>query len=167
MFEIKLSINVHVLRFRTLVAYQNGLDKQDRHRSDCFWRIRLIRVFPVCYSDKQFVHSSPENQHFIWEQKEKSVRNFYLVHFTSGYGCIVTHTGAQTMQISICIIPHTDCITKYLYFFMCIVDWNIALTNELTCKWIDPIKDETKYYKEQTCNTLQHYNGQGPPHCSL
>ena len=30
----------------------------------------------ICYSDKKFVNSSPKNQHFIWEQKEKSVRNF-------------------------------------------------------------------------------------------
>ena len=32
----------------------------------CFRRC-LIKVFPVCYSDKSFVHSSPDNQHFIWE----------------------------------------------------------------------------------------------------
>ena len=34
----------------------------------------LIRDFPVCYSDKRFVNSSPENQYFIWEQKEKNVQ---------------------------------------------------------------------------------------------
>ena len=51
-------------------------DKQGRLRSDCFWRSSLIRVFPVCYSNKQFVDSSPHYQHFIWEQKEKSVQNF-------------------------------------------------------------------------------------------
>ena len=33
----------------------------------------LIRVFPDCYSDKHFVNPSPDNRHFIWEQKEKSV----------------------------------------------------------------------------------------------
>ena len=32
------------------VACQNGLDKQCRPRSDCFWRSSLIRVFPLCYS---------------------------------------------------------------------------------------------------------------------
>ena len=36
----------------------------------------LISGFPVCYSDKQFVNSSPENQNFIGAQKEKSVCNF-------------------------------------------------------------------------------------------
>ena len=30
-----------------------------------FWRSRLIRVFPNCYSDNHFVTSSPGNQHFI------------------------------------------------------------------------------------------------------
>ena len=28
------------------------------------------------YSDKHFVSTSPENQHFNWEQKAKSVQNF-------------------------------------------------------------------------------------------
>ena len=31
-------------------------------------------TFPDYYSDKHFVN--PDNQHFIWEQKEKSDRNF-------------------------------------------------------------------------------------------
>ena len=26
---------------------------------------------PACYSDKHFVNSSPDNQHFIWEQEKK------------------------------------------------------------------------------------------------
>ena len=55
------------LRFWTLVAYQKGIDKQHRPRSDCFWK-----SFPVCYFEKHFVNSRPENQHFIWEQGEKS-----------------------------------------------------------------------------------------------
>ena len=45
----------------------NKLDKQRRS---------LIRVYPVCYSDKHFVNSNLDNQHFIFEQKEKSVCNF-------------------------------------------------------------------------------------------
>ena len=36
----------------------------------------LIRVFPVCYSDKHFVNSSSDNPHFIRERKEKRVLNF-------------------------------------------------------------------------------------------
>ena len=72
---------VNDLKFWTLVACQKGLDKQCRPRSDCFWRSSLIRVLPVCCSDKHFVNSSPYNQQFIWDQKEKSVRNF--VTFTT------------------------------------------------------------------------------------
>ena len=32
----------------------NGIDKQGIPRSDCFWRSSLIRIFPVCYSDRHF-----------------------------------------------------------------------------------------------------------------
>ena len=54
-------------------------DKQCRPRSNCFWRSSLIRVFPVCYSDKHFANSSPEKQHIIWEQKEvcSKCKNIY------------------------------------------------------------------------------------------
>ena len=31
----------------------------------------MIKVFSVCYCDKHFENSSPENQHFIWQQKDK------------------------------------------------------------------------------------------------
>ena len=65
--------SVDILKFLTLDACQKGIDKQRRHRSDCFSRSSLIRVFSVCYSDKHCVNSSHNNQHFIWEQKEKSV----------------------------------------------------------------------------------------------
>ena len=58
---------------RTLVACPKGQDKQSRPRSDCFWRSSLIRVFPICNSDKHFANSDPDNQHFIWEKKEESV----------------------------------------------------------------------------------------------
>ena len=65
------------LKFQTLLACQKCLDKQGRPRSDCFGRSSLTRVFLVCYSDKHFVNYQPDNQHFIWEQKEKSVWNFW------------------------------------------------------------------------------------------
>ena len=42
---------VNVLKFRTLIAYPKGIDKQRRPRSDC----SLIRFFPVCVSEKPFV----------------------------------------------------------------------------------------------------------------
>ena len=35
-------------------------------------------VFSVCCSDKHFVNSSPVNQNFRWEQKKKSVQNFWI-----------------------------------------------------------------------------------------
>ena len=57
--------------FRTLVVSQKGQDKQRRSRSDCFWRSSLIRVFPVCFSDKHFVMFSFGNQQFIRNQREK------------------------------------------------------------------------------------------------
>ena len=60
---------VNVLKFWTLVACQIGQNKQQ-------WRSSLIRVFTVCYLDKHFMNYSPDNQHFIWEQREKSVHNF-------------------------------------------------------------------------------------------
>ena len=46
------------------------INNQCRPRSDCFWRSSLIRVFPVCYSDKHFLNSSPDCPHFIWGQKD-------------------------------------------------------------------------------------------------
>ena len=74
---------VNVLKFQPLVTCQYSLDKQGRPRSDWFWR-SLIRVFPVCYSDKYFVNSSPENQHFMLDQKEKSVWNFRTFELRHG-----------------------------------------------------------------------------------
>ena len=44
-----------------------------------------------------FVNSSPENQHFIWEQKEKSVLNFTYI-FVSG--CETVHGELQTQGLS-------------------------------------------------------------------
>ena len=41
-----LESTVNVLKFPKDVACQKGLDKQDRLRSDCFWRSSLIWVFP-------------------------------------------------------------------------------------------------------------------------
>ena len=62
---------VDVQKFWTLVASPKCPDKQCRPRSDS-----LVRVFLVCYSDKHLVKFSLYSQHFIWEQKEKSVWNF-------------------------------------------------------------------------------------------
>ena len=59
------SYTVDALKYRTLVACQKDLDEQCSTRSDYFFRSSQISVFPVCFSDKHFVNSSPGNQHFI------------------------------------------------------------------------------------------------------
>ena len=41
---VSVRITANVIKFRTLVACQKGIDKQYKRSS-------LIRVFPVCYSD--------------------------------------------------------------------------------------------------------------------
>ena len=48
---------VNVLKFQTVG--EKSLDEQGRPRSS------LIRVFPVCFSDKHFVSSSPDNQFYL------------------------------------------------------------------------------------------------------
>ena len=50
--------------------------QKPRQTGETQTRLRLTRVFPVCFSDKHFVHFSPENQLFIWEQKNK----FYNIY---------------------------------------------------------------------------------------
>ena len=42
-------------------------------------RSSLIRVFPVCYSDKYSVSSSPENKAFYLNTEIESVRNFITI----------------------------------------------------------------------------------------
>ena len=77
---------VNVLKFRTLVACPKGLDKKCRPRSDCFWRSSLIRVFPVCYSDKQLVNSSSENQDLFENRKRKVFK--FLDHLPYSKTCV-------------------------------------------------------------------------------
>ena len=48
---------------------------QIRPRSDCFLRSSQIRVLSVCYTDKLFVNSNPDNQYFVGKTKENCVRN--------------------------------------------------------------------------------------------
>ena len=79
---------LHVFFWGTLLACQKGLDKKDRPRSDCFWRSSkkgrprsdcfwrssLIRVFPICYSDKKFVNSSSETvTNILFENRKKKM----------------------------------------------------------------------------------------------
>ena len=62
---------VDVLKFQRLVVCQKKcIDKQCRPRPD---RSSLIRVFPVCYSDKHFETFNPRNQHFISKRNKKNV----------------------------------------------------------------------------------------------
>ena len=82
---------VNILKLQTLVACQKGLDKQTRPRSDCFWRSSLIRVFPVCYSDKKSVNSSSENQNFFENQYTWQTQNRLLLkkQFDQGLPCLL------------------------------------------------------------------------------
>ena len=66
---------VNVIKFWTLIASDKCLDNQCRPRSDCFFRSSLIKVFPLCYSDKHFVNSSPNNQQF--EIRKRKVFKIY------------------------------------------------------------------------------------------
>ena len=90
---------------------------------------KQIRVFPVCYSDKHFVNSSTNNQHFIWEQKEKSVRNFKtfteMGHKSQCNAFVKTATEGSTLfawrstLIRVCNVGHSNkdqnlCCKKYL-----------------------------------------------------
>ena len=65
---------VSVLKLQQIVACQKK-DQTNRAdtRLDCFFRSGMIRIFPVSYSYKHFMNSSPDNQHFICGKKEKSV----------------------------------------------------------------------------------------------
>ena len=85
------------LIFWTPVACWKSQDKQHRPRSDCFWTSSLIRVFPVCYYDKHYANSSPENQHFIWDKKEKNVCNFrtFTVNFLNSNEKVVLKLSHQ------------------------------------------------------------------------
>ena len=57
----KINFHKRCLKFSTLVFLQKGIGKQCKLRS----RSSVVKVFPVRYSDKHFVNSSPRNHHFI------------------------------------------------------------------------------------------------------
>ena len=54
-------------KFSNTNCLPKGLEKQCRPRSG------LIRVFPVCYSDKHLANPSPDKQHFIWKTEREKV----------------------------------------------------------------------------------------------
>ena len=81
-------VMLNVLYFKISNTYfpaKKGCAEQCRPRSNCFI---LIRDFPVCYSNKHFVNSSSKRQHFIWEQRQKSVQNFRTLNFTINHSCL-------------------------------------------------------------------------------
>ena len=55
-------------------TFTNSEDPDEMIRIQCY-----IRVCTFSFAAKHFVSSSPANHHFIWEQKEKTVRNFRTV----------------------------------------------------------------------------------------
>ena len=62
------------------------LPKSHRQTVQTKIRLLLIRVFPVCYSDRHFVNSRADNQHFILGTKEKFVQILkHLLYFTKIY----------------------------------------------------------------------------------
>ena len=66
------AVAVDALKFWRLIACQICLDKQTRPRSDCF--------FPVHYSDKHFVNSSPDREN-VWNSKTYTVHHYlYMGH---------------------------------------------------------------------------------------
>ena len=98
----KTCITVNVLKFRTLVGFKNGLDKQSRPGSDCFFRSSLIWVFHNCYSDMHFVNSSPDNQHFM--KRKRKVFDFFRTFTVYFYiraeiESLSQETEAQEIQI--------------------------------------------------------------------
>ena len=97
----------NILKFLTVVASPKSLEKQGRLRSS------LIRVFPVCYSDKHFVTSSPDNHYFIWEQKELSVRNFrtFIVEYSFAYLFKMFKKCFQSLSF----YPRTSCYSMPLF----------------------------------------------------
>ena len=72
--EVITTVKFNVLNFRTLSC----LPKRPRQTADP-GQTASVRSGS---SDKHFVNSSPYNQNFIWEQKEKSVWNFktFTIH---------------------------------------------------------------------------------------
>ena len=59
-----------------LVACHKGLDKQRRPKSDCFRRSSLIRVFPVCYSDKYFAFPALTTNISLRTGREKCLKSY-------------------------------------------------------------------------------------------
>ena len=62
-------------------------------------RSSLIRVFPVCYSDKHFVNSDPDNKHFIRKQTGKSVQTFRT--FAVCWMCLHCNSGLKKSEKNI------------------------------------------------------------------
>ena len=99
-----------------LLACQKGLDKQYIPRSDCFFRSTLIRVFPVCYSDKHFLNSHPDNQHNLKTERERcskflDINSTALISVTDLQIVIVACQKGLDKQC----IPRSDCFFYSLF----------------------------------------------------
>ena len=85
------------LKFQTLISCKQGLNKQPGPKSDCFiWRSSLIRVFPVCYSDRHFCELQP----LYLRTERESVWNFRTFTIT----CILTYLRSQLQQMSMSLL---------------------------------------------------------------
>ena len=117
---------VNFLKLRTLVACQNGL-KQCRPRSGTW-------VFPVCYSDKHFVTSSPENQYFFLRtEREKVFKILEHLHtlFLICWGLMPPFQQfSQWSSVPLLIFWTIGYITHLHFIHLCIANWVFNISNK-------------------------------------
>ena len=136
-----LAYTLNVLKFWTLVACQKKPRKKlGTIRSGCIWRSVC-----ACYWDKHLVNSSPGSQHFIWDQKEKSVQNFWIftnfsIHITASknFRPKILHKILRFSLIFFILNLKIHCHI-YLYFYNIVSSYNSVSTrcsNFLSSCWI-------------------------------
>ena len=72
----------------------------------------MIRVFPVCYSDKHFGNSSPDNQHFIYTTGLATNRKFIWCKQPIITMCVLIGSCMLIRVNLVFIIYHTRCNTN-------------------------------------------------------
>ena len=128
LFSTKASTVNVVINFKHYSWLPKDLDKQCRPRSDCFSRSSLIRVFPVCYSDKHFVNNSPNK-----EQKEKSVQNFRTFTIEIAITCYFYQVNQshshinQTMEYNKSYIVNSVLISQLMGLATCRLNTEVSV----------------------------------------